>query len=279
MDNRDITKRFDLLKSERSIVQHKWDEIERYVTPYRGRFFKEQPSEGAIEWNRNGYDFDSTAPMYHQSLASSLHDSLTSPATQWFAMRFRDEVLNKHTAAATWLQHASERVHYELQDSNFNLEINETYQDLVGFGTGCITLEEAPGGAGWHGLNFASVPLKEVFFEVDWRGNVLRFYREIQWTPQQIISKFGDDVPQKIKDLEEGGQVEKQTVLFVIAPRNGRIVPVGGKLSPSKRPWEWKFILKDSNDTLGKPGGDYEMSAFVPRWRTTSESMGATPRR
>lgn len=271
MENQEIIGRFELLKSERNNVQEKWEDVEEYVTPYRGEFFKSQDSENSIEWNRYGMDYDSTAIMAHQNLAASLHGSLTSPSVRWFEMRFREESLNKDAQASAWLQSVADVIYYELQDSNFNLEINETYQDLVGFGTAVLTLEEAPGDGDWNGLHFSSVPLKEVYFEEDHLGRVLRFYRELKWTPDQIISRFGDRVPQSVKDKAEKGSIDKMSLLFVIFPRGGK-VEVGQKKSASRRPFVTRYILLDEKETLGKDGGVYEMPAYVARWRKTSDS-------
>ncbi|RLD68602.1 MAG: hypothetical protein DRI98_11630 [Bacteroidetes bacterium] len=273
MNNQEFVKRFEQVKSDRTTVQSIWDVIETFVTPYRGRMFKDQRNEHSIEWDKRDV-YDSTAVMAHQKLAASIHGALTSPSIRWFDLRFRDEKLNKNSEAKRWLESASERCYYELQDSNFNLEINEVYQDLCGPATAFLTLEEAPGPSGnWNGLNFASVPLKEGYFETDWRGTILRFYRLLSWTPAQIISRFGDEVPQSIKDAEEKGATDKREVLFVIYPRGNRIVPVGQKASPSKRSIAYRYMLRDTAEELGKEGGYYEMPAYAARWRTTSESI------
>ncbi len=272
MENRELIKRFAQVQSDRSTVQTMWDIIETFVTPYRGRMFKDQRDEHSIEWSKRDI-YDSTAVMAHQNLAASIHGSLTSPSIKWFDMRFRDEKLNKDKQAMEWLQSVSKRSYDELQDSDFNLEINEVYQDLCGPATAFLTLEEADGPKGqWNGLNFTSVPLKQAYFEKDSRGQILRFYRVIPWTAAEIISRFGDEVPQMVKDKEEKGDTSKIDCLFCIFPRHNKIIPVGQKVSPSKRPIAYRYMIKDSGDELGKEGSYYEMPAFAARWRTTSES-------
>ena len=270
----DLCKRFDTLKSTRSTVQSKWEDVERFVTPYRGDFFKDNSSEASVEWDRFGSDYGSTAVVSHQKLAAKIHGAVTSPSIRWFDMKFREKKLNEDQSASEWLNEVSDLVYNALQDSNLDLQINETYQDLCGFGTACITLEETPGPKNqWNGLLFTSVPLKECYFEEDFLGRVLRFYREIEWTPAEIISKFGDDVPDSIKKLEEAGRTDKQKVLYCVYPDNNRIVPVGERASPSKRPWGHCYILYKDKTVLGKKGGYYEMSVFIPRWRKTSGSV------
>jgi len=277
MENEEIVRRFSKLESERKTVEQIWQVIEEYITPYRGKFFRDESDEHSIEWSRRKV-FDSTAIVAHQTLSASLHGALTSPAIRWFDMRFRTEKLNKNKRALQWIQGVAERVHYELQDSNFNLEINEAYQDLVGPGTAFMTLEEdRPDIKEWTGLNFSSVPLKEGYFEQDDKGKTLRFYRSLEWTAGQIIARFGPaGLPDDIIEQEKAGSTNKNKVIFAIFPRQNRIENIRNlnrKEAPSKRPWEYRYVLKNGAITLGKPGGYYEMPAFAARWRKTSSSI------
>lgn len=273
VENKELIKRFQRVASDRTTVQQQWDAIEAFVTPYRGRFFKDQKNEHSIEWEKRDI-YDSTAPSAHINLSSAVHGGMTSPSIRWFDMIFRQIALNEDQEASKWLQEAVDTIYYELQDSNFNLEINEYYQDICGFATAFLTLEEADGPKNeWNGLNFTAIPLKEGYFETDHRGRVLRFYRKLQWTAAQIISRFGDQVPQKVLDLEEKGSTDKMDCLFVIFPRHNRIIPTGQKQSPSRRPIAYRYMLLDDGEELGKEGSYYEMPAYVGRWRTTSESI------
>ncbi len=275
MNNRDLLQRFHQLESNRAVVQETWEAIERFCMPYRGKFFRDQSDEGSIDWNRR-YIFDSTAVSAQQTLASSLHSGITNPAIQWFDLRFRNEKLNENRRANEWMQSVADRVYFELQDSNFNLEINETYQDLVGYGTSFMTLEEVrPDRPNWDGLNFSSVPLKQGYFEEDDEGRLVRFYRHLKWTPTQIIARFGT-APDSIMEAEKAGHQDKRNVLYVITPRKNATASVRDmnvKKAPSKRDWEYRYILMDEAVTLGKPGGYYEMPTFAVRWAKTSESQ------
>ena len=175
---RDLIKRQRALHGERTTVQVVWDAIERFITPFSGRMFYDQRSEHSIDWFNSRDIYDSTAVMAHKNLSASIHGSLTSPTLRWFDLRFRNPKMNKNKAAVMWMQDLADIVHYELQDSNFDQEISKFYQDLVGYGTGMLVLEEGPQGD-WGGLNFTSIPLNEVFFETAYDGtSVLSFYRK-----------------------------------------------------------------------------------------------------
>jgi len=272
MDNQEIIRRFQLQASDRTTVQEMWDLITEYVCPYRGEFFREQRDEHSIEW-RDRSVWDATAIMAHQTLAASLHGSLTSPSTQWFDIRFRDDKLNKDKAAAAWLREASQKVYYTLQDSNFNLEINETYQDLCGFGTGFIYQEDMGTGEDWE-MVFSSVPLKEAYFEEDHKGQCLRFYRHLKWTAAKIVSKFGEEgTPERIRKMDEDGNTQEIDVIFCIYPRKVAKIGMGRRVSPKRRPYGFKYITLNGGELLGKEGGYYEMPVHIPRWRKTSESQ------
>ena len=66
MDGKEIRARYDRLKQLRQTVNETWDQIERFIAPYRGRFFKDERSENSIEW-RKPWIYDSTAIMAAQS--------------------------------------------------------------------------------------------------------------------------------------------------------------------------------------------------------------------
>ena len=268
MDNGELIKRFRKQQSDRTTVQEVWDLIEEYVTPYRGRFFRDQRDEGSIEW-RDRSVWDSTAITAHQTLAASLHGALTSPSSQWFDIRYRKKKLNDNKRAASWLRDSAEAVYWALQDSNFNTEINETYQDLAGFGTSFISEEESG-----EELEFSAIPLKEGYFEPTYNGEVGYFYRHLKWTPFQIVSKFPDDtIPQSVMDAYEQGSTSEVDVLFCIYPRHNRKLNLGKVAAPSRRPYGAKYMLLNSEESIGKEKGYYEMPVFAPRWRLTSESI------
>lgn len=275
MNNEDIRARYQKLNQMRQIIQETWDAIERYIAPYRGRFFRDETSESSIEWRRP-YVYDSTAVMGSQSLAAHLHSSLTSSSLKWFDLRFRNEELNQLNDAVKWLDECTDLIYKALNDSNFNVQIGETYQDLVDFGTSII-VEELADETEFKGIDFRSVPLKECYFEEDANGGVLNFYRRFEFTPLQLVNKFGDNVPQRIKDMasDEGNQQnEKQIVIFCIFKRKtDKEVDLTKPVAPLARPYGFKYILETDAEQCGSEGGYYEMPAFVPRWRTTSSSM------
>ncbi len=277
MEGIEIKQRYDALWGIRKTVEQDWDIIEKFIAPLRGgKFFQEQTSEHEIDWRRGRDVFDSTAILASNTLASSVHGALTSSSSRWFSMRFRNDDLNVDDEATEWIQACSERLWYALQDSDFNLEINECYQDLVAFGTSCI-IEEAESETEWKGVDFSTLPIREIYFEQDHKGQVLNFYRRLQWTALQIVDKFGmDKVPDVVRErAKQPAQADQKiTLIYCVYPRKEKENADTTKLlTPKNRPYAAKYILHDTAELVGEEGGYYEMPAFLPRWQKTSGSM------
>ena len=277
MDGKDIVKRFDTLVSQRKTVEDVWDVINKLVVPFRGDFFRDISSEHAVTWRDNREIFDSTAVDAAGTLAASIHGSLTSPAIRWFELAFRSEVLNDDKDSRAWLEAAAHKCFLGLQDSNFNLEANETYIDLVSYGTSMIIEEVEEKNGKFQKLNFQSVPVEETWFEQDHTGQANRSYRRYMWTVDQIATKFGiEALPEAMQKQVGNAQSmdKKLAVILCIYPREDKKnANVSKTLAPKERPWGMKHVLHKDAFELGEEGGYYENPAFIPRWRKTSKSM------
>lgn len=275
MEAKVLKKRWDALVSQRKTLDDTLQIIEQFVVPHRGEFFKPMNDEREVDWRRREI-FDSTAVDANETLSSSLQGSLTSPSTKWFAMAFRQDELNEDQEAMEWIEECSNRIYQALADSNFDLESAEFYLDLTSYGTSII-FEEAESEDDWKGLDFQSAPVRDCQFEMDHKNQVLRFYRQYQWTPLQIIDKFGDQTPERIR-LKAEGQDSNSTRLSCIFCVYERSDKKDNKdsdkvLAADQRPYGWKWVLHEDGSQLGEEGGYYEMPAFIGRWRKTSGSQ------
>lgn len=277
MDPKEIRSRFDRLVSQRKTVEDIWDVIDKFVVPFRGDFFRDVTSEHAVTWRDNREIFDSTAVDAANTLAASIHGSLTSPAIRWFELAYRDLNLNDDKEASQWLEESAEKCYNALQDSNFNLEANEGYLDLVSYGTSVLVEEVEEKNGSFEKLVFQAVPVEESWFEVDHSGQAVRTYRRYMWTPVQIVSKFGEEgTPENLVKQAKSpqGMDKRYRVIQCIYPRDDKSNADTSKtLAAKERPFGMKYILHKDATELGDEGGYYELPAFVSRWRKTSKSM------
>lgn len=274
MKNKDIVSRFDALFNERQgTVDGTWNLVERFVMPLRGEFYTSLSSEGEVDWRRREI-YDSTAVFAAQSLAAAMQSNLTNPSQRWFDLRFRNAELNTETVVRDWLETCTDLMYQALEESNFSVEISEAYTDLVGYGTAVVTEEIDETGE----LLFSTNPLRDLVFDQDHKKDVHTLYRRLQWTPIQIVSKFGDKVPDKIKKKAESPQTMTEEIIFCVYPRKDKAADPNKPTAPKERPYGYKYVLKNGLETLGEEGGYYEMPSYVARWRTVAGSKwGKSP--
>lgn len=184
--------------------------------------------------------------------------------------------MNKNPEAMAWLSDCADAVYFALQQSNFNLQMSESYLDLCSFGTTVLVEEVELQNNEYEKLIFRSIPIRESYFEEDVEGNVVNFYRKLEWTCLQIVNKFGEEnVPRTIREQYKNSQnvTTKHTIIFCIYQRDDKKnVDVSSTLTAKERPYGYKYILLKSKEELGEEGGYYEMPVFVTRWGKASGS-------
>ena len=279
MDCIQLRKRLDAQKTDRTNIEGIWNWIEKFVVPYRGLFFTANTSETENDWRRRQL-FDSTAVIANQNLAANIHANVTNPLIRWFNVRFRQSSMNDLHEAKMWVQEVAELIYLALQESNFNLEANELYLDLTSFGTSFMAEEAIEDDIGaFKELAFECLPIYESFFDSDINGEVINYYRLMNWTPLQMVEKFGEEgVTQNIRDKAAtafGGTMREQVVYAIFKrdefdPATTSTMQV---LAPDARPYGYKYFLYASSEMLGEEGGYYEMPIYVPRWRKAAGSM------
>ena len=279
MDNVILKKRLDAQMTNRNNVEGIWNWIEQFVVPYRGLFFTNNTSESTKDWRRREL-FDSTAVIANQNLAANIHANVTNPLIRWFNVRFRQSHMNELHVAKMWVQEVAELIYLALQESNFNLEANELYLDLTSFGTSFMAEEVVENEINaFKELAFECLPIYESYFDSDINGNVINYYRLMNWTPLQMVEKFGElGVPQTILDRSKQahGSTNREQVVYAIFKRK-EFDPTKTStmqlLEPLMRPYGYKYFLYQSQELLGEESGYYEMPIYVPRWRKAAGSM------
>lgn len=274
-----IIRRYQALDGQRQLVEQTWDLIEKFIGPIRGgKFFQDNVGELSVDWRRGRDVFDNTAMVAADILASAVHSALTSPALQWFGLRFRSDQLNEYNEAKVWLEACAEEIYQALADSNFNTEINETYLDLVTYGSSILVEEEDdkqyrnPKGGD---LLFSSVPIRECFFEAGADGRPVKLYRCYEWTPIQIIDKFGDKTPEDIKQRAANAATAdvREKVIFCVWRRENVNEYAVRLMAPKLRPYGCLYVLERGCVPLSEESGYYEMPAFFVRWKKSSGSQ------
>ena len=135
---RELKSNLSRLMEQRSTWESHWQECADFMQPRKAEITRER----ARGDKRNIQIFDATAIHALELLAASLQGMLTSSANRWFAMRYKEALLNESDEAKEWLEDATDKMYLAFARSNFQQEIFELYHDLITFGTAAMFIEE-----------------------------------------------------------------------------------------------------------------------------------------
>jgi len=274
---------YESLKAGRSNVEQVWAEIEKFIGPFgSGRFAGDAGGEGAVDWERSEV-WDSTAIVGSEKLAANIHGGVTHPSVRWFRLEWDDADLKRDKDAVEHLERVSDEIYAQLQASDFNAEVGSCYLDFTRLGNFVLCCEVAKEKERWDGLDFTAIPLRDAYFELSPRGHVTRFFQRLNWTPRQIVDRFGEGgVPEHIRlKAEQPSATEPIEVVFAVFERReflGTGFEPDGKpkvLAPERRPIGFRYFLAGSAEQLGEDGGYYRMPVFAGGWQRAAGSQWA----
>ena len=271
----DLLRRRTALRAERDPYADLWQEIAEHVIPHKSNITN-LLSPGERQTRKL---FDSTAIDASQTLASSIHGTLTPSTQPWLSLKIRQEELNEIGEVKDWLEDVARRIHAALRQSNWTTAVHELYLDLVGpAGMGCIFVEEKPPTANgaFGGFRFSTHGPGEYMIAEDAEGRVDTIFRDLSLTARAIVRKWGDKkAGEKVSDTAESKPDQRFTVLHVVMPRDDYSRAGGTKRRGF--PWFSCYIVVESRHKIEQGGFD-EFPFLLPRWaKTTGEVYGRGP--
>ena len=255
------------LQTKRQNWESHWQEVADYMLPRKSDINKER-SKGD---KRNVQIFDATAVHSLELLASSLHGMLTSTATRWFQLRYKEALLNDSDEAKEWLEDAMDKMYVAFARSNFQQEIFENYHDLIAFGTSCLFIEEDQDDI----VRFSARHIKEIYITEDQRGFVDTIYRKFKMTAKAAFDRFGKE--QLSRDLLVKFQktpFDDVEMVHVVRRRN---VFDPKKLDKQNMPFQSVYMEYETGHIISI-GGFREFPYVVPRYlKASNEIYGRSP--
>ena len=255
------------LQTKRQNWESHWQEVADYMLPRKSDINKER-SKGD---KRNVQIYDATAVHSLELLASSLHGMLTSTATRWFQLRYKEALLNDSDEAKEWLEDAMDKMYVAFARSNFQQEIFENYHDLIAFGTSCLFIEEDQDDI----VRFSARHIKEIYITEDQKGFVDTIYRKFKMTAKAAFDRFGKE--QLSRDLLVKFQktpFDDVEMVHVVRRRN---VFDPKKLDKQNMPFQSVYMEYETGHIISI-GGFREFPYVVPRYlKASNEIYGRSP--
>jgi hypothetical protein len=272
MDRQDeiqlLCKIFEKKKGERSNWDDQWERLSFYLLPGKADFGTERP---VGDPTRHSLLYDSTAMVANHTLASHMHMALTSPAAPWFEIMFREHEMNRDDKAKEWLEECNNRMFHAINESNFVSAINELYQDMIAYGTGCLETGfiMEPN----FRLSFRDYTMGQLVFLEDVNGRVDTVFHEQKLSARQAKQKWPDTPIDKVDQMLENNPEEMITFLRICRPNPNH--DPQADLNPEAAPVEDTWVC---NKIEIETTYTWELPFQVPRWsKMTSEPYGYGP--
>lgn len=280
-----VKKANDLFNSsERKNCEAQWRVLLEFVLPNQFNLMGTGDSASLSNLNTGTKNtsrlFSSTAVQSNSDLASTMHSTLTNPATQWSKLRYKDEELNNDNDAVAWLQEVNRRLHNEINESNFDTEISKNYKMYTALGSMVLMHEsKASENSLSMGVTFNALHLNEVAWEENQYREVDSLYRKFSLTGKQAEEKF-PNLPEDIKEMVRDKPNAELNFVHAIYPRAAKDVREGeAGLVPGKfRKYASCYVCTAKANHLLEEDGYYEFPAHVVRFDTMpGERYGRGP--
>ena len=262
-----LVDRFQQLRTQRSTWESHWQEIADYMLP-RKADITQQRTRGD---KRTELIFDGTAIHALELLSASLHGMLTNAASPWFTLQYKNTELQNDDEAKEWLEGVTNDMYIAFARSNFQQEIQELYQDLIGFGTAAmfITADEK------SLVRFHTRHCKEIYIAENNKGVVDSVYRRFSMTAKACIEMFGEaNVGATIAKKAKKDLYADVQILHVVTPRDTYDT---SKKDNRNMPFKSCYVAIDDMKMLAE-GGFNEFPYVVPRYLKASyEIYGRSP--
>jgi hypothetical protein len=262
-----ITSRQQKLESDRTQWDDRLQDVADYVSPHRddirGTYTKGQRQGDKL--------FDGTAVSAAVLATDGIHGYHVSPAFPWFKYEMNRRDVNRLPEVRDWLQELEWLIYSVLNGSNFYGEMWPYIYDGFSLGTASIFPEEdvAEGR-----IVFEAVHPGETYIAENKYGEIDVFHRKRKLSARQLIQRFGDDVPEDVRNVAENQPFQEYEVIHAVYPREDFN---SAKLDAQNKRFASCWLLSKGNHLLGVSGFDRFPYSVWRYMRTGKIAYGTSP--
>lgn len=256
--NRDLAgellREFAVLEGRRGIWEKHWEEVALKVLPYYSTSFYQQGNMTPGQ-KRNQDQFDTTANAALWKFAAAMESMLTPANNKWHRLRHPDMNLMRRRDVQLWFDQVNDAMfHYRYSPhSGYQANQHDGYVSLGAFGTSCLFTDEFknPLDPRMRGLRYRNIHLGEVFFAVNFQGQVDKVYRRFKMTLRQIEQKWPGQLPDGYKDQLKDKPENEVMIVHVVKP-NPDFDPK--KLDRKGQRYASYYVLREATHLLHQGG-------------------------
>lgn len=234
-----IVNRHEQLKRVQLTHVDKWKEVSRLVKPTMGEFDSEATEDGSKKHNDI---INSTATKCLNIAVAGLLSGTMSPNRPWFQLEPEQPGFDQTPAVRIWMERVRKLLLDIFNASTLYQAAPSTLMHGLGFANGMLEhLDDFENVA-----FFRDIPGGSFVWGQDDRGVIDTFGSKRQYSAQQLLKKFGEDVlPENVKQaLQTDHMLQDYTVLRFVEPNT--------QYNPSKAMAKYKrfaayYILLDGS--------------------------------
>jgi hypothetical protein len=245
-----------------------WQDIAYRVMPSEAQFTTKS-SEGERRTERQ---FSSDAPIANEKHAAVLND-LATPATQvWHMLGGKREELKENQSVKVYMERVNKTLFSQryAPKANFTSQRHAGYLGMGAFGNSFMFIDEEIS-AQYRGPRYMQMHMASVWWGQNHRGMVDRFYRKFTWSAGEARKRFGDSLPDKVKQAEAHREFE---FMHCVRPNDNMI---RGRLDWAGMPYESWYLCCDVRAVIER-GGYRCFPAAIGRYSMApNEIYGRSP--
>ena len=259
------------LHNERTRYEPTWQDLSKYIYPYRGRFNEEQHTLDGTRRDRyllNPYPMNAVSRC-----AAGLHSGLTSPSRPWFELSLQDTEKAQYHPVRMWLDDVHDIMMAIYARSNTYAMLYHIEHELAQFGTAADLMLEDYETAIWH----KPFTCGTYCGGIDARGRVTMFARRFSMTARQLVAEFGyERCSPGAQNSYNRNDLETRYDVEMLIAKNDNYDP--GKLEPGNFPWRALYYEKGASEKFLRLSGYREQPFLMPRWHVVAgETYGTGP--
>jgi hypothetical protein len=200
-----------------------WDQIAERILPSYAKQFQARNHTSQMPGVQNMAEMvDSTGALALTRFAAAMESMLTPRNNTWHHLIPSDDALMKDRETRLWFEDLTKTLfkYRYAPRANYASQKHEDYMMLGAFGTGNLFIDALQSRTE-KGLRYRAVHLGQSYFAEDHQGIINKNYRKFEYTAQQAVDHFGDNLPEIIlKDAADPkGMTKTHWFIHKVAPR------------------------------------------------------------
>lgn len=216
-----LLREFALAEGKRGIWEKHWEEVALRVLPYYSTSFYSQGNLVPGQ-KRSQQQFDVTANSALWKFAAAMESMLTPASNKWHKLRHPSLDLMKRRDVQLWFDAVNDALFYYRYSPSSGYQANQHdgYVNLGAFGTSSLFTDsyQDPLRPRMKGLRYRDIPLGELYFAVNFQGQVDTVYRRFKRTLRQIEQRWPGALPDTYKSRLKDKPEDEVTLVHIVKP-------------------------------------------------------------